>query len=277
MLIWGSKARKTDIASGEFFCPNCATNRPYKRKRVSKYFTLYFVPLFETDNLGEYIECQVCQEGFKPAVLNYEPPSAAEQVCTAVQRELEGGMPFHMLQKKLISLGLDDDGAMKIINAVAGEFRRKCPTCGFEYIGKIESCGNCGSSLKPTQQESFGTMGVNAMSFRTGNSAHRTSEQQSPMSAEVRTLYVELQDDSSKRRWNTIQKLGKMNVRNEQILMKIAEMAIQDPRDYVRAEAQKYIDSPGVQSLVQGIQRRGRVNQQGIEEIGRILSSRGLI
>ena len=54
MIIWGSKGKQKELAQGKFFCPKCNTIRPYKHKRVSRHFTLYFIPLFETQNLGEF-------------------------------------------------------------------------------------------------------------------------------------------------------------------------------------------------------------------------------
>ena len=42
MLIWGSKGKEKELSQGQFFCPKCNVLRPYKQKRVSKMFTLYF-------------------------------------------------------------------------------------------------------------------------------------------------------------------------------------------------------------------------------------------
>ncbi len=147
MIIWGSRGREIEISSGQFHCPNCDTARPYRHKRVAKYFTLYFIPLFQTENLGEYIECQVCLQTYKPEVLNYEPPSAAERLLVAVRRELESGMPLHMLQKKLEGLGINGEDSVQLVNAATGSSQKTCANCGFKYLGNITLCSNCGSSL----------------------------------------------------------------------------------------------------------------------------------
>ena len=60
-------------SSGEFNCPNCNSLRPYKLKRYAKYFTLFFIPLFQIKNLGEQVECQKCFMSFKPKVLERSP------------------------------------------------------------------------------------------------------------------------------------------------------------------------------------------------------------
>jgi hypothetical protein len=69
MIIYGHKSREIDIASGQFNCPKCDAQRPYVHKRVARYFTLFFIPLFKTKTLGEYVECQVCRRAFKPEIL----------------------------------------------------------------------------------------------------------------------------------------------------------------------------------------------------------------
>ena len=69
MIIWGSKARDKQIATGTFHCPSCRAASAYSHQRVSRYFTLYFIPLFPTDTLGEYVRCMRCAGEFKPLVL----------------------------------------------------------------------------------------------------------------------------------------------------------------------------------------------------------------
>ena len=73
IIILGSKVRVIERSSGEFYCPNCNTRRPYKVKRYVKYFTLFFIPLFQIKNLGEQVECQKCLMSFRPKVLKHAP------------------------------------------------------------------------------------------------------------------------------------------------------------------------------------------------------------
>ena len=119
MIIWGSRSREKEISSGQFYCPNCDTLRPYKFKRVGKYFTLYFIPLFETQKLGEYVECQYCHQTFEPKVLNYKPPSQAERLLVALRVELESGLPLHMARQKLTDLGVDAETAYDLNDSLA--------------------------------------------------------------------------------------------------------------------------------------------------------------
>lgn len=69
MIIWGSKAKVQEMAGGVFFCPNCQADVPFKRQRIARYFTLYFIPLFPTATLGEYIRCGSCASEMRPEVL----------------------------------------------------------------------------------------------------------------------------------------------------------------------------------------------------------------
>ncbi len=76
MIIYGSRKRETETATGEFYCPRCQAQRAFKQKRVDRYFTLFFIPLFRVGQLGEYVECQTCFTTFKTEVLNL-PGTAA--------------------------------------------------------------------------------------------------------------------------------------------------------------------------------------------------------
>lgn len=147
MIIWGSRRREIDLSSGQFHCPNCDATRQYKRKRAGKYFTLYFIPLFQVENLGEYVVCQTCQQAYKPEVLNYKPASPAEKLLLAVRSQLESGLPLHMVQQKLIANGMEQEAANKVVETATSGAQVKCSKCGFVYLGTIKFCANCGNNL----------------------------------------------------------------------------------------------------------------------------------
>lgn len=71
MVIWGSKGKSKTLGTGSFYCPHCQSHQLFKHEEVSRYFTLYFIPLIKTHKLGEYIECQSCLKTFKPEVMQY--------------------------------------------------------------------------------------------------------------------------------------------------------------------------------------------------------------
>lgn len=73
MIIWGWRARDKQVATGTFHCPNCHTRSAFSHQRVARYFTLYFIPLFPTSTLGEYVRCMRCASQYKTVVLTMSP------------------------------------------------------------------------------------------------------------------------------------------------------------------------------------------------------------
>jgi len=69
MIIWGSKAKETTSVEGNFFCPGCLADTRYVTVRLSRYFTLYFIPLFPTSTLAEHVHCLLCSGDFRMSVL----------------------------------------------------------------------------------------------------------------------------------------------------------------------------------------------------------------
>jgi hypothetical protein len=231
MIIWGSRGQEKDVASGQFYCPHCDGHKPYIRKRVAQYFTVFFIPLFESENLGEYIECQSCHEKYKPEILNYKPPSPAQQFLLVLKQELEVGMPLHMLEKKLMASNLSEVEAKQLIENVTAGNQTTCQNCGFKYLGTIKLCSNCGNALTPTAQ----TL--------------------PPLSPEVSQLLKDLKGDKAKRRWSIVQTLAKMQIDDERVVAALEELAYHDPVPYVRTEAEAALQLPTYQAIVQ--RRRG--------------------
>lgn len=77
LIIFGTRGVTYGNGEGEFHCPDCEQPRPYKQKRVRRFFTLYFIPLIPLDLCGEYVECSGCGSTYKPSVLDYKPQSSA--------------------------------------------------------------------------------------------------------------------------------------------------------------------------------------------------------
>jgi tetratricopeptide (TPR) repeat protein len=115
VVIKGSKTRIVEVSSGRFYCPNCNASRPYRRKRAVRYATLYFIPIFQLENLGEFVECQVCLRQWRPELLNREPPSPEVRLLIAVRRDYETGTPTHVLLSGLKDTGFDDEAAQKLL------------------------------------------------------------------------------------------------------------------------------------------------------------------
>jgi len=70
MIIWGSCGREKTIGTTDFYCPRCRDEVTGDHVRVSRYFTLYFIPLFATSTVGEYVRCDECAGEFNLSVLD---------------------------------------------------------------------------------------------------------------------------------------------------------------------------------------------------------------
>ena len=70
MIIWGSTSKEKTVATTPFYCPRCRSESSGEHVRVSRYFTLYFIPLFPTSTLGEYVRCEDCEGEFAMSVLD---------------------------------------------------------------------------------------------------------------------------------------------------------------------------------------------------------------
>lgn len=69
MSIFGTRNVKSTRSRGQFHCPQCDADKDYEHKRVTKYFTLYVLPIIPLSRLAEYVECQDCKGTFVPKIL----------------------------------------------------------------------------------------------------------------------------------------------------------------------------------------------------------------
>lgn len=102
MLIWGWRTRSKTLAQGEFYCPSCGVDRHYHHKQARRWFTLFFIPLIPLKVLGEYVECQTCQQGYEMSVLGLPTSAALSEQMTSAAREaiaqllrIDGGGSSH--------------------------------------------------------------------------------------------------------------------------------------------------------------------------------------
>jgi rubredoxin len=156
MIVMGSKDRVVDLGEGQFYCPNCGVLRAYIRRRSARYFTLYFIPLFQVENKGEFVECRTCGYIYPPDVL--EPGGAqrlywGQRTTETIRTSLQAGMPIHMLMRKLVGDGFNPELAFHNVWVVMGEVAHTCPRCQFTYHQSIRVCANCGAELEAVRRE----------------------------------------------------------------------------------------------------------------------------
>ncbi len=115
MIIFGTRGVKSTIKQGEFLCPQCAREEHYKHKKVTNFFTLYFIPLIPLGSAGEYVECQTCRGTFVTRVLDYNPQAEENNF----QSEYEKAMRHCMILIMLADGEIDENEMLtvqKIIN-----------------------------------------------------------------------------------------------------------------------------------------------------------------
>ena len=88
MLIWGTTHLKSIEDEGVFFCPQCQVEMPYVRKKLTEYFTLYFIPLIPMGARGFVVECKECRGTFAEESLSYDPDAERISNQAAVFRIL---------------------------------------------------------------------------------------------------------------------------------------------------------------------------------------------
>lgn len=158
MIIYGSKGRTTTVGRGIFFCPKCQRQTNYKHERAGKYFTLYFIPIIKTKDLGDFIECQSCYLTFKPEVLHmsaqFERDIQSEQrvarVIADLRKQLDSGVPIQALAQGLSEAGMPEDVLKQIIFAATNGKLSECSQCGLTFAAGIRYCSICGKQISIT-------------------------------------------------------------------------------------------------------------------------------
>ncbi|QDT38202.1 TerB family tellurite resistance protein [Stratiformator vulcanicus] len=92
MIIWGWRGVTTTKDTGDFFCPECNADATYRHRKVRNFFTLYFIPLIPLNELGTFVECDHCKNGFREEVLELDPRRAAVQFVATYQEAMKSVM-----------------------------------------------------------------------------------------------------------------------------------------------------------------------------------------
>jgi hypothetical protein len=80
MIIFGHRAYTFGAGrGGEFHCPQCNTQRPYKLKKLQRFFHLYFIPIIPLTELQRWVECRLCKSKYRTEVLKLKAEQEARQ------------------------------------------------------------------------------------------------------------------------------------------------------------------------------------------------------
>lgn len=94
LIIFGTRGVRSTVKEGKFFCPQCISEQRYKHKKVTQFFTLYFIPVIPLGNKGTYVECQSCRNTYIERVLSMQPViDISEQQPKASNPAIGGSAP----------------------------------------------------------------------------------------------------------------------------------------------------------------------------------------
>ncbi|MBO6516399.1 MAG: TerB family tellurite resistance protein [Bacteroidia bacterium] len=115
MIIYGTRAVKSTISTGNFHCPQCETQEEYRHRKARKFFTLYFIPIIPLNSLGEYVECRRCKSTFITEVLNQSNTASEQAFMTLYLHAIRHSMVLIMLADGIIEES-EKTAVLNIIN-----------------------------------------------------------------------------------------------------------------------------------------------------------------
>lgn len=135
MIIFGTRGVKSTSDNGTFNCPQCETNRDYRLRKVTKFFTLFFIPLIPLGKKGEYVECSSCKGTFIPNVLNYKSNTSSDKILSEYEKTMKHCMVLIMLAD-----GQIDPNEMSTVLTIINKFGHNDLTMNElqEYVRQVE-------------------------------------------------------------------------------------------------------------------------------------------
>ncbi len=149
IIIFGNKVRYKTLATGQFYCPQCKAKRDYELRQARNWFSIYFIPIFPLNQLGEVVTCLTCGTNFPREVLSVAAPSNGplDRMMREAQADMDGGTPVEMARQKLINTGLSRELVDQVIAQAAGTERKHCPNDNLTYRTSVQRCAQCGALL----------------------------------------------------------------------------------------------------------------------------------
>jgi len=118
MIIFGTRGVKSTIQSGEFICPQCNQSKPFRHRKVTKFFTLYFIPIIPLGKRGEYVECRECKGTFVPRVLESKSSGIEDK------KALYETAIMHTMVLIMLADGKIDENEKKQVHKVINKYSR---------------------------------------------------------------------------------------------------------------------------------------------------------
>ncbi len=90
-MQWGPEDITRTAGTGWFWCPTCREQQHCRHQVVMRWYHMMGKPLFPLKTLGEYIECQVCEDTFDLEVI-HDPGSGGTANFQKAARHLMAKM-----------------------------------------------------------------------------------------------------------------------------------------------------------------------------------------
>ena len=81
MIITGTMNLTRTQDRGNFYCPSCRTNQPYRLRSRRPFLTIYFIPVVPVGGAESFVQCENCKDCWDESVLEIgrESREAIEQ------------------------------------------------------------------------------------------------------------------------------------------------------------------------------------------------------
>ncbi|WP_298756979.1 TerB family tellurite resistance protein [uncultured Psychroserpens sp.] len=117
MIIFGTRGVRSTKATGSFNCPQCEADRGYRHRKVTQFFTLYFIPLIPLGNKGEYVECNHCKGTFITRVLDTSKSTDKEAFMAMYEQAIR-----HVMVKIMLADGVIDNNEKVAVLAIINKY-----------------------------------------------------------------------------------------------------------------------------------------------------------
>ncbi len=151
MIIFGWRTIVTKL--GIVFkrlCDHCHNEEYWILNRVTKWFTLFFIPVIPYDS-NYFFSCPICKYGFN---LNTDQIKAFKPIAEINQLLMEGKINQDQYQVKLNEINgavqnpLQSNKSDEAESSIKPELQY-CANCGTLVAKEIKFCGNCGVNVIP--------------------------------------------------------------------------------------------------------------------------------
>jgi hypothetical protein len=154
VICSGTICRSKEVGTGRFYCPNCRRMRIYKRQRLTRCFSVFFVPLVPLADAGEIVECMKCRQEWKPTVLQVTPSSCDERTMMEIRQWLAQGSTIGEVRAILGRRGMGEDAIEESIGWAASGESSVCDHCQRAYPSHRRTCPACGRGMSTVESPS---------------------------------------------------------------------------------------------------------------------------